>query len=243
MFTIYLLNHFRILICDTQIFKSCYLFNNTVVYHNCYPLYVVTPHCHWFCFCTRYGHFIFSCLRFKWCANVCKSSSDVAIKIFNPIKTWWQIQKFMSLSSPTPSTTPGTQFPSLKPLEQAVPWSLCQPTTKTAIFIFQSAKCLAGHHIYTGSEVHAVLRVKAAGAWCWPMLSVSAAGSLSTCMYLQGPHNHHSAHGEYLMNASFRLHHCPRLTTLYKLMMGSDGVGGSPLDSNNSCWPNSLKYS
>ena len=33
------------------------------------PSYVVPLHCHWFCFCTRYGHFIFSCyitIIFKW---------------------------------------------------------------------------------------------------------------------------------------------------------------------------------
>ena len=53
MFAIYLLNHFCILIYGTPVFKICYLFNNIVVYHNFYPLYVVLPRCHWFCFCTR----------------------------------------------------------------------------------------------------------------------------------------------------------------------------------------------
>ena len=41
-----------------QVFKICYLFNNIIIYHNFYPLYVVPPHCHWFSFCAGYGHFV-----------------------------------------------------------------------------------------------------------------------------------------------------------------------------------------
>ena len=46
MFAIYLLNH-----AIPQVFKIYYLFNNIVVYHNFYPLFVAPPHCHWFFLC------------------------------------------------------------------------------------------------------------------------------------------------------------------------------------------------
>jgi len=53
------------LFCYTlpQIFKICYLFKNIIVYHNFDPLYVVPTHCHSFCFCAGYGHFVFSCYK------------------------------------------------------------------------------------------------------------------------------------------------------------------------------------
>ena len=66
-----------------QVFKVSYLFNNIVVYVNFYSLYVVPPHCHYFCFCAGYGHFYFRAMGFRWYAIVCKSSSDVAIKIWS----------------------------------------------------------------------------------------------------------------------------------------------------------------
>ena len=59
MFAICLLNHYVFWYTVPQVFKICYLFNNITVYHNFDPLYVVPTHCHWFCFCAGYGHFVF----------------------------------------------------------------------------------------------------------------------------------------------------------------------------------------
>ena len=66
-----------------QVFKICYLFNNIVVYHNFYPLYVVPHIAIDFVFVLDMVILYFLAIRFKWCATVCKSSSDVAIKIWS----------------------------------------------------------------------------------------------------------------------------------------------------------------
>ena len=70
-----------------KVFKICYLLNNIVVYHNFYPLYVVSPHCHWFSFVLDMVNLYFLAIwvRFMWYVIVCKSSSDVAIKIWSSV--------------------------------------------------------------------------------------------------------------------------------------------------------------